>query len=109
MTIERTQVVDFISLKSDRNEVVLTISDHLEWEGNANDHFLQLQEKLNSYIRFVESGEILESYPDAEGRKIVFNVMGKYPLPKEAEQFYVKCSQVLRELNIDLTFENVLE
>ncbi|WWR48229.1 DUF6572 domain-containing protein [Roseovarius sp. S88] len=101
--------MDFISLKSERNEVVLTISDHLGWKENVNDHLLQLQEKLNTYIRFVESEEILKSYPDAEGRKIVFNVLGKHPLPKEAEQFYVECSQVLRELNIDLTFENVIE
>ena len=62
MTIDQTGVVDFIGIDTAGN-VRLTISDHLEWDVNTKEHLFQLQEKLNCYLAFVESGEILETYP----------------------------------------------
>jgi len=37
------------------------------------------QTKLNHYLAFVESGEILESYPGAKGRPILFSAVFKFP------------------------------
>jgi len=62
VTVEQTKVIDFISV--DQNgPVVLTISDHLEW--GSDGHLFQLQEKLNSYLAFIEGGELLNEYPEA--------------------------------------------
>ena len=47
-------------------------------------HIPQLQEKLNDYLAFIESGEIYESYPDAHGREIEIQLICKY-LPLEGE------------------------
>ncbi|WP_407059149.1 DUF6572 domain-containing protein [Ralstonia syzygii subsp. celebesensis] len=35
---------------------------------NSEEHLLLLQEKINCYLRFIESGEIYNSFPSAEGR-----------------------------------------
>jgi hypothetical protein len=43
---------------------------------------------LNSYLAFIESGEIYTKFPSAVGRKIIIRVMGKYPLSDEARKFY---------------------
>lgn len=53
MSIEETEVIDFIGIDKEQGEVSLTISDHLEWDDN---HLFILQKKLNSYISFIESG-----------------------------------------------------
>lgn len=43
------------------------ISDHLDWDDEL-EHIHALQEKINAYLRFVESGEILGKYPQAAGK-----------------------------------------
>ena len=43
-----------------------------------SEHLLLLQEKLNSYLAFIESGEIYESYPRAMGRQLVIDLVLKH-------------------------------
>lgn len=105
MSIEQTDVVDFISINEAANEVVLTISDHLEWDGDTKDHLLLLQEKINSYLRFIESGELLESYPKANGRNAVINIIGKYPLNEKAKGFIDQVKSIVDDAGMALRFE----
>ena len=66
MSIVETKVVDIIAVPEwEPENVILVITDHLEWGDKAQqgEHLLLLQEKINTYIAFIESGEILESYP----------------------------------------------
>ena len=93
MTVEQHDVVDFASINAD-GEVVLTVSDHLPWDP-INEHLFCLQEKLNCYMRFIESGEILESYQQAPGRRIVIGVVLKYPAPQDASWFFERASAAL--------------
>ena len=60
MSIDQNRVVDFIGMDLIKNEIILTISDHLEW--GVTDHLVKLQEKLNNYLSFIESGELYEAY-----------------------------------------------
>jgi hypothetical protein len=71
MTVEKDNVIDIVSNMLS-GEICLTISDHLEWR---SDHLLTLQEKINAYLRFIESGEIFASYPDAKDRHYVIKVV----------------------------------
>lgn len=84
MSIDQTGVVDAIGVDDTTGQVVLTISDHLEWD---NEHLLLLQEKLNAYLSFVEGGELLDSYPDSKGREVLINVVCKYPPSESAKGF----------------------
>jgi hypothetical protein len=61
----------------------------------VNEHLFCLQEKLNSYLRFVESGEIIAIYPKAAGRHIVFDVVQKYPAPQEASWFFERALKAI--------------
>ena len=60
MSVKNVNVIDFVSIDLN-TDVALTISDHLEWDDN-NEHLLILQNKINTYISFVESGGIYEQY-----------------------------------------------
>jgi hypothetical protein len=73
VAIDDPDVVDIIGIDS-AGSVVLTVSDHLYWDDSLQ-HQLTLQEKLNRYLAFIESGEILESYPGAKGRPIMIEVV----------------------------------
>lgn len=64
MALDKTHVVDAAGVEKDTGCVVLTIADDWSWD-DQKKHLLALQEKLNAYFNFIESGEMLESYPDA--------------------------------------------
>lgn len=55
MSVDNLQVIDFISEKDGR--IVLTISDHLEWD-DKYEHIYLLQEKINAYLMAIETGQI---------------------------------------------------
>lgn len=63
MSIEDQGSVDAIGIDQE-GVVVRTLSDHLEWD---DGHLFLLQEKINTYLAFLESGEVFETYPDSKG------------------------------------------
>src|SRR5262245_44347869 len=56
MTIADPNTIDLLATKPGSSEVQLIVTDHLDWDDVAA-HCRLLQDKLNSYIGFIESGE----------------------------------------------------
>jgi CRP-like cAMP-binding protein len=103
MSVEQLDVIDVISTDTTGN-VILAVSDHLDWS-DTDQHQLILQEKLNKYLAFVESGEILESYPDAKGRPIVFRVVFKFSPDAQGYEFLTKTRAVIESAGFTLRYE----
>jgi hypothetical protein len=101
LSIEDTNKVDAIGLEVASGKVILTITDHLDWE-DEHKHFLALQDKVNAYIRFVESGELLATYPKATDRRPVIDVVTRFELPQSALLFLDRIRPVLRSAGIEL-------
>lgn len=59
MSVKNPWIIDAISINQNA-DAVLTISDHLLW-GARNEHLVILQNKINVYLGFIESGEIYEN------------------------------------------------
>lgn len=93
MAIDDPGVVDIVSIEP-AGSVVLTVSDHLDWD-NSTQHQLTLQEKLNRYLAVIESGEILESYPDAKGRPVMIEVVTQHDPDPAGIQFLEKAKMVI--------------
>lgn len=106
MSVEQTKVVDFLSINP-KNEVVLTISDHLDWTDEGK-HLNLLQDKLNSYLSFIESGEIHESYPDSKGRKPVISIKALHPPSSLGLRFLAKAKETIEQAGIGFQFESEL-
>ena len=104
MSVEQLDVVDVASISKESGEMVLTISDHLAWSDTI-EHQTMLQKKFNAYLAFVESGEILQRYPDASGRPIVFNVVFKFRPDREGMLFLERARQVIKSAGFDLRHE----
>ncbi len=73
MTVENANTIDSIGVDKKTGDIVLKIFDHLGWEDEYK-HLLILQDKINTYIRFLESGEVYEAYKNARGRKFVISI-----------------------------------
>jgi len=104
MSIEQTDVVDIVSTDRMTGHVVLTISDHLDWS-DSTSHQMLLQSKLNRYLAFVESGEILQNYPDAKNRPVAFKVVFQFPPDQAGRAFLAKVRPIIESAGFNLQDE----
>jgi CRP-like cAMP-binding protein len=104
MSVDQTNTIDFVSIDKASGDLRLTISDHLPWDENEGNHLLLLQEKLNAYLRFIESGEILSEFPQSRGRRIVITIVGKFPLSPQAEKFLGLARGAIEDAGFSLQF-----
>ena len=104
MTVEQSDVVDFVHVTKDSGVVVLTLIDHLPWGQDEGAHLLLLQTKLNNYVEYIESGQIRKNVPDASNRKVFINVIGRYKLSNQATTFLQKIGAAIDDLGFHLIF-----
>ena len=97
MNIELTNQIDAIGISAESGDVILSVIDGADWSGK---HLLLLQEKLNTYLRFVESGEVYFAYPSALGKRIEIHVYWRVAPPREAEQFLSRVTSIVGEAGL---------
>lgn len=104
MAVDQTKIVDIIGVENATGEVVLTISDHLEWD-DSHEHQQMLQDKLNTYLAFIESGELFDKYPDAKGRRPRIDIVFKYRPDADAYAFLAKVKPIIENAGFGFRFE----
>ncbi len=102
MSIEQTDVVDAIGVDNATGNVVLTIMDHLQW---SKEHLLLLQEKLNTYLAFVESGELITSYHDAKERNVQISVVCKHAPDDDAKSFLDQIRNIVEGAGLKFDYQ----
>jgi hypothetical protein len=103
MPIDEATIIDLIGTDKGTGNVVLTISDPLDWN-DIKKHLQLLQEKINNYLMYIESGEIYVSYPNAKGRKFIIEIIGEYQLSAEGETFIAKANPIIKDLGVEIVF-----
>lgn len=101
MSIEQADVVDGFGIDLARNMVVLTISDHLLWDAR---HLEVLEAKLASYIRFIESGQLKEALPSAEGKTVEIQVFCEHRPNKEGEILLAAANEAVSTRGVRFTY-----
>ncbi len=76
MSIDHPKLVDSCGINQDDGCCVLVIADDRKW--NDWEHLLALQEKLNNYLALIESGEIYEVRPEAQGLAIEISIRCRF-------------------------------
>jgi len=104
MSVEQRKVVDFIGTSKADGHVILTISDHLPFDG-SEARLVTLQNKLNDYLVFIEAGEICDAYPAANGRPIEISIRFKHVPDARALAFLGVAKQTIRDAGFTLTYE----
>jgi CRP-like cAMP-binding protein len=103
MSVVETDKIDAIGVDKEGQRVFLTIIDSLVWDGE-NVHLFTLQEKINSYLFFIESGELKKSFPDADGFSAVIELILRYAPSDEAIGFFDKTTQILLDKGVIFVF-----
>ena len=101
VSVEQLDVVDIVSTDRETGHVILTISDHLDWSDSIQ-HQTMLQAKFNKYLSFIESGEIVERYPDGKKRLVAIKVVFKYRPDAQGWRFLKRAKQVIESAGLYL-------
>lgn len=107
MSISEEKVIDFITIDHKTGDVFLSISDHLPWDDMESDHLAYLAKKLESYLAFVESGELNRRYPGYEDRKVVINLVQKYTAPENIDTKLNQIKELIGDSNISFQWGGI--
>jgi hypothetical protein len=101
--VENTKQVDIIGISKETGICTLTIVDSLEW-CDENEHLLLLQEKINRYLSFIESGEIYTTYITSKGKDFEIIIRFKNSVPERWKSFLEQASQIVSDAGFVLNF-----
>lgn len=108
MSIRELDKIDFVSFNDHSNEVTLVISDEMDWESET-EHLLLMQDKMNLYLSYIESGQVYEAYPETKGKKFVIHIYAKYETDKEQVVGFLKqVKEFLEREGYGFIYERVL-
>ena len=102
MSIVEGNKIDMVVTDKEKTRVALVIADHLDWEEDESEHLVLLQDKINAYLHFIESGQLKQNRPDLAGLPVSIEVSGKYPLSEEATKFYRLIGKIVAEVGSSL-------
>lgn len=105
MAVDNPSVVDVVSVDHLKKCVVLDIADHLDWS-EEQQHLLTLEKKINAYLEFIQSGQLCEVYPDAEGQAPIIHVACYHEPTKAAIAFFNEVGRILATDDIRLTYKH---
>ncbi len=103
MSVEQSDKIDLVGIDNETGSVVLTISDHLDWS-DSQSHQSILQRKLNTYLAFVETGQMNEQYPSSKGKAVAFEIVFKHRPDRYALEFLRKASEVVQAAGFQLRY-----
>ncbi|MBN8703771.1 MAG: hypothetical protein J0M08_11990 [Bacteroidetes bacterium] len=93
--------IDAVGTDKLTGEIILTIFDHLDWE-NVQFHLESLQDKLNSYIEFIEGKQVFEDYPDSKDGRLVIEIVSKYEYSTEGLDYLKKVKPIIQSIGADV-------
>ncbi|WP_321784408.1 DUF6572 domain-containing protein [Paraburkholderia sp. J94] len=101
MSILDTNIIDVIGIDVPNGIVRLGISDHLAWDEDENGHLILLQDKINTYLVYLESGQVYENNPNTKGCKFEIELVAKYELSQGALDFFKQAKMIVRGAGFD--------
>jgi len=105
MSILDTNVVDVIGIDAPNRIARLGISDHLEWDQSEQDHLVLLQNKINTYLVYLESGQVYENNPNTRDCKFVIEIVSKYDPSPRALEFFKDARAIVRGAGFELAYK----
>lgn len=101
MTLEQSNLMDMVNLDHASGLCSLIIVDHLPWD---DDHLPSLQAKINSCLRYIESGKIHVAYPAAHTCDFVLVIQFIYAPTCAARAFLARAQEIVEDAGYLLSF-----
>ena len=100
MSVVENGAVDGIGL-AENETMKMLITDHLDWQDEYK-HLLILQEKINAYIGFCESGQYKEIYTDTPINHIIFEIHFMFEPTQNTYRFLEQIPGRINELDLSI-------
>lgn len=110
MALENTKTIDRVALEAGTGHVVLTVIDEMDWTDDQR-HLLALQQKLNTYLSFVERGEVFRRLARSAGKivprstPIKVGILARHPFPEHAIAFLEYARYIFADSGMELWCE----
>ena len=85
MSVIDTNKVDAMGVSKQSGELCMLITDHLDW-ADEYTHLRLLQDKINAYLAYLESGEWKSRYPE-NYKNICIEINFLYDITPNCEKF----------------------
>lgn len=86
MAVTDGDVVDGIAYENET--LIMEIYDHLDFEGKFDfDHISILQDKINTYLWYINSKQYIDVYPNRDFKSFIINVHFLHKLSDNCEKF----------------------
>jgi hypothetical protein len=104
MSVEDRNKIDIIFLEEENHRVVLVITDHLNWKEDMDEgeHLLLLQNKINAYLYFIESGQMVQNTPEWKDIPVVIQVDAMHVPTENAARFYRLIGEIVSDAGSSL-------
>lgn len=103
MAVTDENVVDGIAFDNEGKTLIMEIYDHLDFEGKFEfDHISILQDKLNTYLWYIDSRQYVDVYPDKQFENFVINVHFRYAITENCKKYIDVSNQKLSASKIKI-------
>lgn len=102
LNIEKTDIIDGLAYDKESFTLILLLADGMDWL-DENRHLLLLQEKLNTYIGYIDTKQYAEKYPEV--RKIELRVSFLFKEPDMCRYLLERAEMVLADIFGDVEFK----
>lgn len=99
LNIENIDSIDGLAFKQETSSLILLLADGMDWI-DMNRHLMLLQDKLNTYIYYIDSRQYEEKYPNVE--RIEVRVSFLFKEPEICHKLLDRAEQILSNI-----FENI--
>jgi len=96
---EHPEIVDLVTSNDD--SVILII---IQTEKLNNRLLSRLEEKINNYLSFAKDGQMLELYPETEGKDITIRLDMYEDIDRNALEFCKNAKDVLSQKNVNFVW-----
>jgi hypothetical protein len=69
--VDEPSKIDIVSVTADGSAVQLSMVQQHPWSEETDEKVLR---KINTYIAFVQGGQLYETYPQTKGKKVIFAI-----------------------------------
>ena len=103
MPIDNPEKVDGLGMDKATGEAVLLIADHLDWS-DLDVHADLLTQKIEAYLNFIRSGQLMRVLPEAEGQPVKIALYHQHEPSSRGKQLLENAKAQLAELGITLAY-----
>lgn len=101
MSIVDENKIDGIALGNNCELLIMLITDHLDW-ANEYGHLVQLQNKINSYIGFLETEQFRDIYPGQVFSAFCIEIHFIYQPTENCNKFIENVNRQISSKNISI-------